>query len=321
MSPVRDWFKSPATGLVLDLEPGDHKQTDAHYTLQWGREKAFFDFIQRQPAAKAIMPAGQMGWPALFEEIRSKAKSGKSPVHVYDAACGFGGITRELVNDETASGIRYVGADIHHSLHLIAEKVPALSRCGVLLRWDVSNPLPTDQRFDYVICRAAIHHTPDPRKTFHSLVSRLKPGGQIAITVYRKKGIAREALDDAYRNEIVPLEPEAAFALSRQFTVLGRALQQIEQKVTIPEDLPLFGIAAGEHPLQTLFYNHFLKCFFNPVFGEENSTMVNYDWYHPRYAVRYQRDEVERWFGEEGMPVTKYCEIEAQMYFQGTRPD
>jgi SAM-dependent methyltransferase len=320
MNPVCDWFKDPKSGLVLDLEPGDHRQTDAHYTLQWGREKAFFDFLSKQPAAKAIMPAGQMGWPALFEEIRSKAKSGKGPVHVYDAACGFGGITRELVSDETAKGIRYVGADIHHSLDLIAEKVPALARCGMLLRWDVSNPLPTSERFDYVICRAAIHHTPNPRKTFTSLVSRLKPGGQIAITVYRKKSIAREALDDAYRSEIVPLDPEAAFALCRQFTVLGQALQQIEQTVTIPEDLPLFGIAAGGHKVQTLFYNHFLKCFFNPVFGEEYSTLVTYDWYHPRFAYRYRRDEIQKWFDEEGLAVAKYSEIEAQMYVQGTRP-
>jgi SAM-dependent methyltransferase len=264
------------------------------------------------------MPAGQMGWPGLFEEIRTKAKAGGS-VHVYDAACGFGGITRELVTDETARGIRYVGADVHHSLDLIAEKVPALARCGMLLRWDMSNPLPTDERFDYIICRAAVHHTPDPRTTFAAFVARLKPGGQIAMTVYRKKGIAREALDDAFRNEIVPLDPEAATAVCRQFTVLGRALQQIDQKVTIPEDLPLFGIAAGEHPVQTLFYNHFLKCFFNPVFGEEYSTLVNYDWYHPRFAYRYRREEIEEWFAEEGLTVTKYSEIEAQMYFQGGR--
>jgi SAM-dependent methyltransferase len=319
MNPARNWFPGPKTDIVLDLEAGDHGQTDAHYTLQWGREKAFFDFLSKQPAAEAIMPAGQMGWPTLFEEIRTKAKAAKAPIHVYDAACGFGGITRELVSDETAQGIRYVGADIHHSLDLIAEKVPALADCGMLLRWDVSNPLPTEDRFDYVICRAAIHHTPDPRKTFTSLVSRLKPGGQIAITVYRRKSIAREALDDAFRNEIVPLDPEAAFALCRQFTVLGQALQQVEQRVTIPEDLPLFGIAAGEHRVQTLFYNHFLKCFFSPVFGEDYSTLVNYDWYHPRFAFRYHRDEIQRWFDEEGLTVTNYSEIEAQLYFQGSR--
>src|SRR4030095_1807674 len=78
MNPVRDWFQGHTSGLVLDLEPGDHRQTDAHYTLQWGREKAFFDFLSKQPAAKAIMPAGQMGWPALFEEIRTEAKSRKT---------------------------------------------------------------------------------------------------------------------------------------------------------------------------------------------------------------------------------------------------
>ncbi|HEX3149788.1 MAG TPA: class I SAM-dependent methyltransferase [Gemmataceae bacterium] len=342
--PVRDWFTCPRCGkaslvwsdakshpacaacgfvaggsrAVFDLESGEHEQTDAHYTLQWGRDKAFFDFLSKQPAAKAIMPAGQMGWPALFDEIRTKAKAG-GPIHVYDAACGFGGITRELVNDETAAGIRYVGADIHHSLDLIAEKVPALAKCGMLLRWDVSNPLPTNERFDYIICRAAIHHTPNPRKTFTSLVSRLKPGGQIAITVYRKKSIAREALDDAYRHEIVPMDPEAAFAVSRQFTVLGQALQQIDQKVSIPEDLPLFDIKAGEHKVQMLFYNHFLKCFFNPVFGDEYSTLVNYDWYHPRFAYRYHRDEIQKWFDEEGLKVTGFSEIEAQMYFAGTR--
>src|SRR4051812_23953684 len=120
MMPVRDWFTCPRCGkaalawseakghpacpacgfvaggsrAVFDLEAGEHEQTDAHYTLQWGRDKAFFDFLSKQPAAKAIMPAGQMGWPTLFDEIRTKAKAG-GPVSVYDAACGFGGITRE----------------------------------------------------------------------------------------------------------------------------------------------------------------------------------------------------------------------------------
>jgi SAM-dependent methyltransferase len=344
MHAVRDWFTCPRCGTgrlawseargrhacgacgvaaggsraVIDLEASADEQTDAHYTLQWGRDKAFLAFLEKQPQAKAVMPAGQMGWPALFDEIRARARAAGDPVHVYDAACGFGGITRELVSAETAAGIRYVGADIHHSLDVIAEKVPALAGCGALLRWDVSNPLPTDRRFDYVICRASIHHTPDPRKTFTSLVSRLKPGGQIAITVYRKKSIAREALDDAFREEIVPMDPEAAFALCRQFTVLGQALQQFDQKVTVPEDLPLFGIPKGEHAVQTLFYNHFLKCFYNPLFGEEYSTLVNYDWYHPRWAYRYRRDEVQKWFDEEGLTVTGYSEIEAQMFFRAT---
>src|SRR5262245_34875735 len=74
---------------VYDLEGAGHEQTAEHYTLQWSRDKAFFDFIQKQPNAKAVMPGGQLGWPALFDEIRTKARSTKTPIHVYDAACGF----------------------------------------------------------------------------------------------------------------------------------------------------------------------------------------------------------------------------------------
>ena len=96
-------FAPAGSRAVYDLEAGCDEQTDAHYTLQWGRDKAFLEFLDEQPKAKSIMPGGQMGWPALFEEIRNKAKSGGS-VSVYDAACGFGGITRELVTDETAQG-------------------------------------------------------------------------------------------------------------------------------------------------------------------------------------------------------------------------
>lgn len=308
-------FTAGGSASVWDLESGCDAQTDAHYTLQWGRDVSFFDFLEKNPKAKAVTTGRLMGWPDLFDEIRDRARRADPPVAVYDAACGFGGIARELLAPETAAGVRYVGADIHHSLDLIAEKVPLVAKYGMLLKWDISQPLPTDHKFDYVLCRQAIHHTPDPKKTFASLVSRLKPGGRMAISVYRQKGPAREALDDAFRERVVPLPPEEAFALVRQFTLLGKYLQQIEQPVRVEEDLPLFGIKKGEQKVQALFYNHFLKCFFNPLFGEEYSTLVNYDWYHPPFAYRYRREEVEGWFTGAGLKVLRYDEIEAQMYF------
>ena len=308
-------FVAGGSRAVWDLESGCDSQTDAHYTLQWGRDVSFFDFLEKNPKAKAVTTGRLMGWPDLFDEILARAKITKEPLFVYDAACGFGGIARELVTAETANTIRYVGADIHHSLDLIAEKVPLLSKSGALLKWDISQPLPTDLKFDYIMCRQAIHHTPDPLASFKSLVSRLKPGGRIAISVYRKKSIGREALDDAFRDQVVPMSPEDAFATVRQFTLLGKYLQQIEQTVKIEEALPLLGIPAGEQKVQTLFYNHFLKCFFNPLFGEDFSTLVNYDWYHPPFAYRYRKEEIEVWFADAGLKIEQYAEIEAQMYF------
>ncbi len=265
------------------------------------------------------MPAGQLGWPQLFQEIRERASRGPEAVWVYDAACGFGGIANELITEQTKGHLRYLGADIHHSLPDILKELPLLEACGFLLRWDISEPLPVKQEFDYIICRAAIHHTPDPKATFYALVKKLKSGGRLAISAYRKKSMAREALDDCFRAHVVPLPTPEAYALARQFTMLGKALQDIKEKIHIGEELPVFGISRGDYSVQTLFYNYFLKCFYNPSFGEEYSTLVNFDWYHPPYAYRYDLAELTDWFKECKLKIVRTDAIEAQYFVMGEK--
>jgi SAM-dependent methyltransferase len=176
------------------------------------------------------------------------------------------------------------------------------------------------ETFDYVICRAALHHTPDPAKTFTTLCRALKPGGKIAVSVYRRKGVCREAVDDALRAVITPLSRDEAFDAGRQFTVLGKSLQEVTAEVEIPEDLPLLGIRKGRTTVHALIYNHLLKCFYNPTFGDRYSTLVNYDWYHPPYAYRYDLEEVRSWFAASGIEVVDERSIEAQHYLAGVKP-
>ena len=38
-------------------------------------------------------------------------------------------------------------------------------------------------------------------------------------------------------------------------------------------------------------YDNFLKCFWNPDYGFEKSKLINYDWYAPSNAKRYNKDE------------------------------
>jgi SAM-dependent methyltransferase len=310
-------FKAARADAYVDLLGTTTNPTDEHYTLQWGREKGFFDFLKKSPSVKSIMPAGQLGWPQLFEEIRARAAT--EAVWVYDAACGFGDIANELINEHTKTRLRYVGADIHHSLPDIVSELPFLEESGLLLRWDISKALPVHREFDYIICRAAIHHTPDPKATFQALVKKLKAGGRIAISAYRKKSMAREALDDRFRAHVVPLAAPEAYGLARQFTVLGKSLQSIAEKVHIAEDLPLFGISKGDYAVQTLIYNHFVKCFFNSAFGEEYSTLVNYDWYHPPFAFRYHLAELTAWFEACGLKVVRTSAIDAQYFVLGEK--
>ncbi len=311
--------QGPAALGYLDLLGEDHRDaTGDHYSLQWGETLGFLEFLQEHPGAKRVMPSADLGWNALFATIRERAQ--RQPVRVYDAACGFGGIADALLRDAGGSRLEYVGADIHGALADIPGRIPGLAGPGLLLRWDIGLPLPVATAFDYVLCRASLHHTPDPRRTFASLAGHVAPGGTLAISVYNRKGAAREAVDDALRSVVAAMPEAEAFAACREFAVLGRALQTVAAPVHVPEDLPILGIRAGEHQVQSLIYYHLLKCFWNDLFGERFSTLVNYDWYHPPFAFRYRLDEVLPWFEEEGLEVVETTTIPVQHYLVGRRP-
>jgi SAM-dependent methyltransferase len=294
-------------------------QTSDHYSLQWGEQFGYLQFVNANPAAKAVMPASQLGWDDLFREIREAATD--RPVAVYDAACGFGGIANDLLADPCAVHLAYLGADIHLSLPTIAEKIAGFDGRALLIRWDITRPVPVAAKFDYVLCRASLHHTPDPPATFATLCGALKPRGKVAVSVYRKKGLCREASDDVLRSIITGMAPEEAFETCRQLTVLGKALQRVVQEVEIPQALPLLGIPPGRYGVQQLVYYHLLKCFYNAEFGDRYSTLVNYDWYHPPYAYRYELDEVKSWFDANGIEIVETRSIAVQHFIVGVKRD
>lgn len=313
-------WRCPACGAeyagdatYVDLLGDATTPTGDHYGLQWGDELGFADFLARNPDAKAVMPASQLGWDDLFARISSRAAS--EPVSVYDAACGFGGIAAELA--AVCPPAAYVGSDVHSALAPIAERMDGFADWGLLVRWDISRPLPWGGRFDYVLCRAAIHHTPDPPATFAALAESLAPGGTVAVSAYARKGPAREAVDDALRARIRELSPGEAFALCDGFTELGRALQAVEGRVRLTRDVTALGLPAGEYGVQELVYDHLLKCFYNERFGDRLSTLVNYDWYHPEFAFRYELDEVVAWFAAAGLAVRSTSSTKAQHYVEG----
>lgn len=284
-------------------------RTAEHYTKQWGTELDFKTFVEKNPEAAMVMPGRQLPWQALFDRIRQRAQT--EDVSVLDAACGFGDILRSLTADPNPSRLRYVGADIHGSLDSIVR--PANSE---LVTWDISNPLPSGEKFDYIVCRAAIHHTPDPEKTFRSLVSQLKPGGTIAITAYVKKAPMREAIDDALRERVVPMSNDEAFAVANQFTQLGRDLQKCDGIIEIAQDIPFLGIKAGSYKVQEFIYKHFMKCWHNPAFSEKHCDVVNFDWYHPPFAYRYEMKELEKWGADNGLSVVAQAATEAQYFLE-----
>lgn len=289
------------------------RRTATHYTKQWGSGLDFKSFIQANPEAAKAMPARQLPWQDLFDQIRQEARSRE--VRVYDAACGFGDILRALTAEPTPPRLHYVGADIHDSLGTIER--PSNAR---LLQADISRPIEGAGTFHYIVCRAAIHHTPDPAATYRALASMLKPGGTLAITAYAKKAPMREAVDDALRARVVPLSNDDAFTVANQFTRLGRDLQACDGVITIEQDLPFLGIKAGRYKVQEFVYKFFMKCWYNPAFSERHCDLVNFDWYHPPYAFRYEIEELRGWAAASGLQVVREKSLDAQHYVEARLP-
>jgi SAM-dependent methyltransferase len=268
--------------------PDGIARTAEHYSKQWGAELDFASFVKADPEAAKIMPSRQLPWQALFDRIRARAAAGQT--RVYDAACGFGDVLNSLASPDMPRFLHYIGADIHGALGTIAAPPGA-----TLVQADICAPLAGHGPFDFIVCRSAIHHTPDPPATYRVLAAQLAPGGTLAITAYAKKAPMREAVDDELRRRIVPLPNEEAFAIANQFTALGRDLQAATGEIVIREDLQFLGIKAGSYGVQEFVYRYFMKCWHNRAFSERHCDIVNFDWYHPPYAYRYEAAELRGW--------------------------
>lgn len=303
---------------VLDLVGTvEDEETARHYEYQWSGEVGFQDFSRANRTAMGATPGKQMGWPAFFQSVREQARVAET--RVYDAACGFGGLLDEFFEEPVPEHLLYVGADIHGSLSDIVR--PKTARPGQvnILRWDIGEQLPVVEPFDVVVCRASIHHTKDPFATFRNLVSVLKPGGRIAISAYARKGNLREAIDDGIRDAVAGLSPKDAMSLGLEFARVGRALKDTGATIKIDNDLPWMGIKKGVYPIQTFVYDYIMKCWWNEGFGEKYSAVVNFDWYHPTYAFRYDISELTGWFETCGISVNDMHSTSFQHFVDGTK--
>ncbi len=150
--------------------------------------------------------------------------------------------------------------------------------------------------FDFIFSEGVLHHTPNTRKAFQSLLTFLAPEGEIAIYIYKKKGPIREFCDDYIRQFTTKFSEKECREFSIKMTRFGKALSDLHVKFEIPEDIPILEMKAGKYNLQRLFYYHIFKCFWNDRFTFDENNLINFDWYHPANAWRHTPREVKTWF-------------------------
>jgi SAM-dependent methyltransferase len=119
-----------------------------------------------------------------------------------------------------------------------------------------------------------LHHGPDPRRAFAQVAARVKPGGRLAVWLYRKNTPPQEWLNTGLRilTTRLParvLEPLCAgLGLLGGVPVVNRTLNKLAN--------------FSNHPDWTL------------------RVCDNFDWYAPRYQSHHTIEELRSWFTEEG---------------------
>lgn len=209
---------------------------------------------------------------------------------VLDAGCGMGRFAEIVCN----YGGTVFAADLSYAVDVAAKN---------LGRWKNAHVIQTDLRelpfregiFDFIYSLGVLHHTPDPRRAFESLVRFLRPGGKISVTLYSGYNRLYIRSTDLWR---------------RVTTRLPRRLVYLLCHLAVP-----------------LYYLYRI-----PVLGQignalwpislqpdpEWRVLDTFDCYTPQYQFYHTHFEVYQWFREAGLTDIKV--LEPGVSFLGTRP-
>jgi SAM-dependent methyltransferase len=203
-----------------------------------------------------------------------QAKTGLDPASlsgrlVLDAGCGGGRYARLLGE----AGARVVGVDLSSAVEKAAKLCAPFPQVRILQADLLNLPL-RDNQFDLVFSIGVLHHSPDPRRAFTQVASKVRPGGRLAVWLYRRNTWPQELLNASLRTLSTRLPAPLLESASVGLGLLG--------------GIPLLN--------RTL----------NKVFNFSNHpdwtlrVCDNFDWYAPLYQSHHSPAELKRWFEEEG---------------------
>lgn len=283
MNPHTPIGKTPTEITPTATPPDDQARTKSVYTLQWNRfrivrtEEDDFTFRNRTGWTEADL-AGKL---------------------VLDAGCGMGRYARIAAR----MGGKVVGVDISDSVVAAKDLNPEPPIAGFVKADLVKLPF-QDQTFDRIYSIGVIDHTPDPRRSFLALAGRLKPGGEIAIWIYRKEKPIVERIIDVHRAISTRLPTGLLLALSRIAAPVGA----IKRRLSTSAWRPIQRVGVALHVLTIGVSMH-------P--DREVRVCDTFDWYAPKYMSRHTFEEVAGWFREAGLVAIEDRSKRGGFFYEG----
>ena len=282
---------------------GTEQQTNDAFSDKWG--------AYEESSEKEIWYQMQKDWYLRLYGFASEEEFGsflKSKKIIFDAGCGLG--YKAAWFAKLAPESLVVGIDYSEAVTIAAQNYLSYSNL-LFAQGDIAEVPFREGRIDYVSCDQVIMHTQNPDETFRELVRITNPDcGEFACYFYAKKALPRELLDDHFRMACKDMSKDELWDMSKQLTVLGKNLSDLNVSVEVP-DIPSLGLKGGTYDIQRFIYWNFLKCFWNEHLGEETSVVTNYDWYSPSNARRYSEKEVRDLVEANGLKIGYFHQEEA----------
>ncbi|MDR3635951.1 MAG: methyltransferase domain-containing protein [Isosphaeraceae bacterium] len=188
---------------------------------------------------------------------------------VLDAGCGGGRYTKLVARH----GARVVGVDLSTAVDKAFALCEGLPDASIVQADLLDLPL-AERAFDFAFSIGVLHHSPDARRAFAQVARRVKPGGRLAVWLYRRNTLPQEWINSALRAVSMRLparvlEPACVgLALLGGVPVLNKLLNKV--------------VNFSNHPDWTL------------------RVCDTFDWYAPKYQSHHTVEELKRWFQEEG---------------------
>ena len=203
---------------------------------------------------------------------------------VLDAGCGGGRYSRLAAE----AGATVVGADQSTAVEKAADVCQGLG--GVAFVQADLKRLPFEaETFDFVFSIGVMHHDEDTRSVFDAVAQMVRPGGRLAVWLYRRNQWWQEAINNSLRRRTTQMEPEQLERWCRKLVWLG-------------------GIPLLNRTLNKLvnFSNH-------P--DRELRACDTYDWYAPRFQQHHRLSELQAWFSEAGFEAPRVLSPEKTGWF------
>lgn len=274
----------PIEAGVPRLTPGA-LETDARKT----RDAFAFEWM-RYPGS---LPEDE---PILLEESQLDAAAfhGKQ---VLDAGCGMGRYAVVALS----LGAEVTAMDLSDSLLRLAEQAPSWPKLHVVQGNLLCPPLRAEQ-FDIVYSHGVLHHTSNTRLAFKQVAKLVKPGGYLSVWLYGKAGRFEDFSTNPLKNPsgFAARHRRAAWLIVAIRHCVSDTIRFFTTRLPMRLTYALSWVlgALGAIPLVK-----YLTFSVHPDFMVR--VIENFDWISPPYQWHHTKEELSRWFEEEGFETLK----------------